>query len=55
VALRFGETHSLGIGVALGSQPIGLYLRAFALLFEQGKLADIDYKAASRKRGGDTR
>jgi len=53
LALRLGEAHRLGIGIAFGAQLIGLDLHALALLLERGKGRHIEHKAAPRERGGN--
>jgi len=45
--------HGFGIGIALGTQPIGFYLNCFSLFFQCGKGLDVEHKAAPRQSGGN--
>ncbi len=53
LALGLGLSHSFGIGIALGAQPIGFYLYGFALLLQRGEGLDVEHKAAPRQRRGN--
>ncbi len=51
-ALR--HSHGLGIGVALGAQPIRFYLHGLALLLQRGNARDVQHESAPRQRGGNS-
>ena len=46
-------THGLGVGIALGAQPIGLDLHGLAPLFQRCKGRHVEHKAAPRQGRGN--
>ena len=51
--LTLGHSNSLGIGIALGAQPIDFDLYWLALVFERAQCLHIERDATSRHVAGD--
>jgi hypothetical protein len=47
-------SHGFGIGIALGTQPVGFYLHGLALLFQSGEGRDVEDESAPRQCGGNS-